>query len=286
MLRTRILTAIVLLAIVAVALWTGSRAVICSLSLVALAGCAWEWARLTTLRGWAPIGVALVFVVIALGGAWLSSGDFFLFTPLTPIAGIATAGWAIAAPAALFGAPLEAGVVAPRPPAHWAITGVVVLVVAWWSFCAAAAQGPIFLLSILALVWCSDIAAYFFGKRFGRRKLAPRISPGKTWEGVAGAVAMTLAISALVASLNPPHTTGFIGALWHAWPWPIVLIVLAFLVALGIVGDLFESMLKRRAGVKDSSRLLPGHGGVFDRMDALLPVFPAAMWLFAWATGT
>ncbi|CAN5321318.1 phosphatidate cytidylyltransferase [soil metagenome] len=286
MLKTRVLTATVLFIIAFAAFATGSKTVICLLALAALTLAAWEWARLTTLTGFAPVAVAIAFVVVAVGGAWLSSGDVFTFVPLTPVAGIATACWTVLAPIALFMAPLGTGVVSTRPPAWWSVVGIAVLAVAWWSFCAAATFGWVFLVSVLAIIWCSDIAAYFTGRAFGRRKLAPRISPGKTWEGVAGAVGITLLLCGLVASFNAPGATGFIGALWHAWPWPIVLIVLAFLVALGIVGDLFESMLKRRAGVKDSSRLLPGHGGLFDRFDAVLPVFPAAMWLFAWATGS
>ncbi len=137
------------------------------------------------------------------------------------------------------------------------------------------------LLSVLCLVWAADIFAYFGGRSFGRRKLAPAISPGKSWEGVWSGVLGVLAVAAF----------------WHfvidAQPWvdspslytllvrnqglPLALLSLLLLCALSVVGDLFESLVKRAAGAKDSSQLLPGHGGVLDRIDALLPVLPAAL---------
>ena len=111
------------------------------------------------------------------------------------------------------------------------------------------------LFAVFAIVWTGDIAAYFVGKRFGRHKIAPSISPGKSWEGLAGSIIA----SALVAA-----TLGRVAPLPHA-------ILGAFFAVLGLGGDLFESALKRRAGVKDSGTLIPGHGGLFDRVDALLP---------------
>jgi len=111
------------------------------------------------------------------------------------------------------------------------------------------------LLSVFAIVWGGDIAAYFAGKKWGRHKIAPRISPGKSWEGLAGSIVASAAIGATLGHVAPvPHA--ILGAL---------------LAILGLCGDLFESSLKRRAGVKDSGRLIPGHGGLFDRVDALLP---------------
>src|SRR5690606_32908688 len=132
-----------------------------------------------------------------------------------------------------------------------------------------------FLVSLLALIWFADIAAYFSGKALGRHKLAPRVSPGKTWEGALGGV---LAATAWVlASSYWPDSFGHV--LMQRWSWWLVALIAVFLAALSIVGDLFESLLKRRAGVKDSSQLLPGHGGVYDRIDALLPVAPIALLL-------
>ena len=130
----------------------------------------------------------------------------------------------------------------------------------------------------MALIWFADIAAYFTGRAFGKRKLAPAVSPGKTWEGaVGGVVAAAIWTTATVAV---PGSFGDILA--RQWSLPVVFLLACLLAAISVVGDLFESLLKRRAGVKDSSRLLPGHGGVYDRIDALLPVAPVAILL----TGT
>jgi phosphatidate cytidylyltransferase len=133
--------------------------------------------------------------------------------------------------------------------------------------------GALALLALMAIVWVADITAYFAGRAFGKRKLAPSISPGKTWAGaygaVAGVVGYGLAASAIVDL-----------------PGPAVLIpVLVVLTVLSIVGDLFESLLKRQADIKDSSNVLPGHGGVLDRIDSLTSTLPliALGWLLGGA---
>jgi phosphatidate cytidylyltransferase len=135
------------------------------------------------------------------------------------------------------------------------------------------------LLGVLGTVWISDTAAYFVGRRFGKRKLAPSISPGKTWEGVAGALAAVGIYALAWASLG-----GSDGI--PAWPadarvapaW--ILPVLLGLAVVGMVGDLFESLIKRQAGVKDSGTLLPGHGGILDRFDAPVAMLPLAVLAF------
>jgi phosphatidate cytidylyltransferase len=126
---------------------------------------------------------------------------------------------------------------------------------------------PGLLLAVLGTVWVSDSAAYFVGRRFGRRKLAPSISPGKTWEGVGGALVAVGLYALAWASL---------GAQSAAWLVPILL----GLAVVGIIGDLFESLIKRQAGVKDSGTLLPGHGGVLDRIDAPVAMLPLAVLAF------
>jgi phosphatidate cytidylyltransferase len=131
----------------------------------------------------------------------------------------------------------------------------------------------------MALVWIADVGAYFSGKAFGKRKLAPSISPGKSWEGAfGGAIAVLLTASATIvcAPGAPWLADTFAVQLQAQWGWPMALAILALIVAASVVGDLFESMLKRRAGFKDSSNLLPGHGGVLDRIDSLIPVLPLA----------
>lgn len=135
------------------------------------------------------------------------------------------------------------------------------------------------LLASMALIWVSDISAYFAGRAFGRHRLAPSISPGKTWEGVAGALLGVLAFGVLIAALAPhdPALAATLAGAGLAW-WPL----LAVLAALGIEGDLFESWLKRCAGVKDSGWILPGHGGVLDRIDALTAALPVTALLIEW----
>ena len=138
---------------------------------------------------------------------------------------------------------------------------------------------PVLVLSAMAIVWFADVGAYFVGRAFGRRKLAVRVSPNKSWEGAWGGLATVLVVAALA---------------WLAWPdapllssvlatragVPLAALALTAIVALSIVGDLYESLLKRASGVKDSGRLLPGHGGVLDRIDALVPTMPACLLLW------
>jgi phosphatidate cytidylyltransferase len=137
-----------------------------------------------------------------------------------------------------------------------------------------------FLLSVFCLVWAADIAAYFGGRTFGRRKLAPTISPGKSWEGVvsgmAGVLVLAFAWMAVEARVTVDSPSLYV-QLRDTAGLPVMIVALLFLSSMSVVGDLFESLVKRAAGAKDSSALLPGHGGVLDRIDALLPVFPLAM---------
>jgi phosphatidate cytidylyltransferase len=138
-------------------------------------------------------------------------------------------------------------------------------------------QSAVYLLSVMALVWIADIGAYFSGKAFGKRKLAPSISPGKSWEGAIGGGIAVLVLSTLAIVLGGTVLADtFVVRLQASLGWMATFGILAVITAASVVGDLFESQLKRRAGVKDSSNLLPGHGGVLDRIDALIPVLPLA----------
>jgi phosphatidate cytidylyltransferase len=146
-------------------------------------------------------------------------------------------------------------------------------------------HSPVYLLSVMALVWIADIGAYFSGKAFGKRKLAPSISPGKSWEGaIGGGIAVLVIASATVLMAGPgsPLADTFAVRLQLEHGWAITILALLAITAASVVGDLFESQLKRRAGFKDSSNLLPGHGGVLDRIDALIPVLPLAALIGAW----
>ena len=143
----------------------------------------------------------------------------------------------------------------------------------WLALYQLRADGPAVLLTAMAIVWVADIAAYFAGRAFGRRKLAPSISPGKSWEG---AVAGMLAVALLgVSSTQVALLSGALPALLAAHYGMLAsALILALIAGLSIIGDLFESLLKREAGVKDSGTLLPGHGGALDRIDALIPTMP------------
>ncbi|HET7775786.1 MAG TPA: phosphatidate cytidylyltransferase [Azospira sp.] len=152
------------------------------------------------------------------------------------------------------------------------LTGAVVLLPTWLALVLLRHLGAWALLGIMALVWIADIAAYFTGRAFGRRKLAPQISPGKTWEGAYGAVVGVLVYGLVLHFLFNPAAGVSLFLLVPA---------LLALTAVSIIGDLFESLLKRQAGIKDSSQLLPGHGGILDRIDSLTSTLPLVtlLWL-------
>ncbi|ETH86603.1 phosphatidate cytidylyltransferase-like protein [Bordetella pertussis STO1-CHOC-0018] len=163
---------------------------------------------------------------------------------------------------------------APAASLGWTLFAIPAVLAAWSVLALMyLSRGGAYVVSLLALVWVADIAAYFAGRAFGKRKLAPRVSPGKT---VAGAVAGVLGAVAWIA-LSSQWDGTYGQALVERWSWWLALPAAALLGVVSIVGDLFESLLKRRAGRKDSSALLPGHGGVYDRIDAILPVAPLAL---------
>ena len=268
MLRTRILTALVLVPLVLAALFLLPPLAWGAVTLVVIGIAAYEWARLT---GFAPPQWAAV-----VGGA-LVAGAVLLFSPLAGF----TRGWpgvvigAVCGTAALFWLLLAPAWVLGRWPTQrrlpMLVVGWIVLLGAWAALVELQARSPWLVLAAMAIVWIADTAAYFAGRAFGRRKLAPLVSPGKTWEGVYGAwAAVALYALALVpyagtAGFAAPVTAAAIAA------WVAFALVVA---SVSVVGDLFESLLKRHAGVKDSGTLLPGHGGVLDRTDALLAAMP------------
>lgn len=152
------------------------------------------------------------------------------------------------------------------------LIGALVIIPTWLALVQLRQAGPISLLAIMAVVWLADIAAYFFGRTFGKRKLAPSISPGKTWAGAIGGGLAVVVYGFILAPQLPGKLSVNYG---------LLLLVLIVLVAISITGDLFESLLKRQAGLKDSSNVLPGHGGVLDRIDSLTSTLPlvALIWL-------
>jgi len=142
-------------------------------------------------------------------------------------------------------------------------------------------RSPVYLVSAMAIVWVADIGAYFAGKAFGKHKLAPSISPGKSWEGAIGGWIAVLVLAA-AAAVTPQLSGTYPAHLLARAGWGGFLFAMTVLVAASVVGDLFESQLKRRIGMKDSSNLLPGHGGVLDRIDALIPALPLAVLFDTW----
>jgi phosphatidate cytidylyltransferase len=161
------------------------------------------------------------------------------------------------------------------------VGGILVLWLTWLALCQSKTMGVNYLLSVLALVWVADVAAYFGGRAFGRRKLASNISPGKSWEGVFSGVLAVCVLALIWLALDDQQISAspslFSMLLQHSPVWAFMGV--ALLVGMSVVGDLAESLVKRSAGVKDSSALLPGHGGVLDRVDALLPTLPLALML-------
>ena len=263
MLKTRIITAIFLIIGFLILLFSASH-MVWALSTLALTLIAvWEWSNLIKLSHkqmllnvWTALSIGLAFIFTASTQLVVVS-DALMFYLLFSILAIASIFWLFLAPIWL---------ISRRVISHkliMAVLGLLLLLATWIALVGLHRIGPRMLLAVLATVWLADSAAYFAGKRFGRHKLAVEISPGKTWEGVAGAfVGVTIYGAALCY-------------FWQINPWQII--GLWLIVVLSIIGDLFESFLKRQAGVKDSSQLLPGHGGVLDRIDGLIPSLALTM---------
>ena len=274
MLQQRIITAVVLLVVFSATLWASVPLPFLLLTVALIGAAGWEWMRLNSLRS--DKG-AMVFSALMV----LSCGLLIPFIQpdrsLTAVWWLAAAAWVVGG-----GMALRAGVAgwARLPEAGRWVLGWLLLCLAWLALAQARVVGVNFLMSILCLVWVADIAAYFGGRAFGRRKLAPAISPGKSWEGVySGALGvMVLALVWLIADQQWPTDSKSLYSVIYQSRGAVVLVCsVVALTALSVMGDLFESLIKRAAGAKDSSQLLPGHGGVLDRIDALLPVLPVAM---------
>jgi phosphatidate cytidylyltransferase len=274
MLKQRVITALVLLALLLPAFFAKTAEPLAGLTLLLIAAGAWEWGRMNGLamRGSLRMGAACVMLCL---GAW-------------------SVGWAYQTPALLW--PLAGGLwvlmsawLLRRGVEGWPhiarslrlVVGLLVLWLTWLAMYQAKVKGTNFLLSLLLLVWMADVAAYFSGRAFGRRKLAIAISPGKSWEGVWGGMIGVLCMACFWVWVDMQWLmdSDSLYTRLQAKGWPFFVLATVFLVAMSVVGDLVESLVKRSAGMKDSSQLLPGHGGVLDRVDALLPTLPVALML-------
>ncbi|MBK9245888.1 MAG: phosphatidate cytidylyltransferase [Burkholderiales bacterium] len=274
MLKQRVITAIALVAALFAAAAAGRLALDAALA-VLLGAAAFEWLRLAQHPRTVCVVAAAAFAAALLAGH--VAGPPLAGEVLLAVLAAACCAWLLIAALVLRGAQRGARI------AHAVSTllAFLLLAAAWLALMQLIDRGFVYLLSVLVLVWLADIAAYFAGRRWGRRKLAPAISPGKTWAGVGGAVAAVLVVAVAFARLAP-QVPAFSTLLQQRLVVPVALALLAALVALSIIGDLFESLLKRQVDAKDSGRLLPGHGGVLDRIDALIAVLPAAALIDLW----
>jgi phosphatidate cytidylyltransferase len=277
MLKQRVITALVLIAILLPALFAPIAWPFAVLSLVMIAAAGWEWGRLNGAAGAAAIALGAVVALVCAAALWAGWGS----APPRLAWWLAFGVWVLGGAYVLRGGPSAW----PAVPAviRW-LVGVLMLSTAWLALASAKTIGINFILSVFCLVWAADIAAYFGGKALGRRKLAPAISPGKSWEGVWSGMLGALVLAAFWLWLDTEFNMDSLSLytrLYARFGMVGLVGVIVFLAAMSVVGDLFESLVKRAAGAKDSSNLLPGHGGVLDRVDALLPVFPIAMALIS-----
>lgn len=280
MLGTRVLTAAIVLVVLVAAALLATPLIFDVVLLVIVGLACYEWGRLLGLGGAASAGLTGAFVLtgaFALSGtapaALLAQGQGVPFLPIYLIASFC---WVIAIPLSLQSFETLGG-------KRWTgkLLAFVLLFAAWGALLQADGLGKGFLLSVLLIVWVADTAAYFAGRAFGKRKLAPRISPGKTWEGVAGALIANLLLAVILVAFEDVVSKSLgltLFSLLNAELGFVSMLLLTLgLTLISVAGDLYESLLKRLAGVKDSGRLLPGHGGVLDRIDALIAVMPVAM---------
>ncbi|MGO3132011.1 MAG: phosphatidate cytidylyltransferase [Alcaligenes sp.] len=284
MLKQRVITAVIMLIILGAAMLAPVRWPLLAIFVVMSSLACWEWERLSLSleqQRWAwPLALLNGALMLWLSVYWYATGPQgqaadLIYRALVPLV---AALWVLGAT----GLVLQGQATQRAQGVLLSVMGVLAPLVAWASlYLFLHKQGMVYVLSLLVLIWVADIAAYFAGRAFGKAKLAPRVSPGKTWAGAIGG----MVAAALWMMISANWLGSFAADVLQHGGWVATAALGVALAALSIVGDLFESLLKRRAAVKDSSQLLPGHGGVYDRIDALLPVAPVALllsgtWLF------
>lgn len=260
MLKTRILTAVALMALFIPALFMLPNLLWGMLTLILTTFGMQEWTTMVQLHGRSKQVALLLFMltgIFLLLSLLLWSIHWFFFISLL-LCALVSVFWLVVVPIALY---------QHRFVQHRvinAVLGAVLLLAVWMAVVSAQALSPTLLLLVMATIWLADSAAYFAGKQFGKHKLAPAISPGKTWEGVIGALVAVALYAALLLYTGVANTWWILPCLW-------------LITIVGVYGDLFESFFKRRADLKDSGQLLPGHGGLLDRIDGLMPALPIAL---------
>ncbi len=281
MLKQRIITALALLAVLLPALFAASPQPFYVLSILLMGAGAWEWGNMNGMSGRQAILSGVIcadLCVFAWWAGWTTHTDAWVWW-------LAGSGW-VGVTAWMLQRGVQGWALWHRD-LRWML-GLIMLWLSWLAMAQARTASIQLLLSIFCVVWAADVFAYFCGKALGgriiHRKLAPTVSPGKSWEGAIGGLCGVFVLAwtwmQLEQTYQWPGTSLFTHMMSHGvFLWVLSLV---FLTTMSVVGDLVESLVKRSAGVKDSSNLLPGHGGVLDRLDALLPSLPIALMLLNW----
>ena len=278
MLKTRVITAVVLLALFVPILFFSPTMILSIVASIVISLASWEWGRfIWGVQSRLPffyslmIQALLVLLIYSIQG---NNQDVInLFSNLMMgFLWVSMIFWLIVVPFIL-SRKLQFSI--KNNTALLAVVGVIVFMSDWYAFMLLRDKGLWVLLSVLMIVWTADIGAYFVGKKIGKNKLAPQLSPGKSIEGAIGGMVAVCILGFIFFSFNI-SSMNFFNVIGQQSSWIILIPLSIFLAGMSVVGDLFESQLKRLSGMKDSSGLLPGHGGVLDRLDALLPVLPIA----------
>lgn len=265
MLKQRVITAIVLAALFIGTLYSGSYYLFAALCAVFVLAASWEWSRLSGVEN---IGLRVLFVLVVAGLAYLATWytglpDAVDISNLRQLLAVGCVFWAVSV---LWLATYPNSQVLWGSTAVRLLIGVLILIVFWLAvlYLRSMPQGTFWVVFVLSLVAMADIGAYFVGKAIGKHKLAPSVSPGKSWEGFGGGISSAVLLAVILY---------FIADL-DLFSLPQLLLISVLTALASVQGDLFESMIKRRSGFKDSGNLLPGHGGVMDRLDGLCAAVP------------
>lgn len=270
MLKTRVLTAVVMLLILLPLLFWGTPPLVRVACVIIFAVASWECARLFDYA--TPSLIAFFWTIVMTGIIWF--GELADFMAIWVLSAVLVVCFFI--PFLLFGLPRRKSVFNRLTSILYNIA----LLACFLAIMTFIQQSALYLLSVLSVVWLADTGAYFAGMVWGRHHLAPRISPKKSWEGVIGGWLSVLIVALLVVQFDMFHDTFFMDVA-KRWGSSGLIVVLTLLTATSVWGDLIESQLKRHVNLKDSSQLLPGHGGVLDRIDALVFTVPIAALIYS-----